>query len=112
MKDQAKGICSILFVGLKSKMYSLVKLDYKEIKRAKDVNRSAISNIKHEEYVNTLFSKKTKKLRLNIKRNQSKLHQIGTSDVNKVSLLCFDDNRYILNFRIESFAYSHKHKAM
>ena len=61
MKDQAKGICSILFVGLKSKMYSLVKLDYKEIKRAKDVNRSAISDIKHEEYVNTLFSKKKKK---------------------------------------------------
>ena len=35
-------------------------------------------------------------------------HKIGTYEVNKVSLSCFDDKRYILNDGISNLAYSHK----
>ena len=43
-----------------------------------------------------------------MKRTESKLHKIGTYDVCKVSLLCFDDKRYILNNGKKILAYFHK----
>ena len=43
-----------------------------------------------------------------IKRIQGKLHRIGTYDVCKVSLSCFDDKRHILGDDINSLAYFHK----
>ena len=43
-----------------------------------------------------------------MKRIQSKLHEIDTYDINKISLSCFDDKRYILNDRINTLAYFHK----
>ena len=43
-----------------------------------------------------------------MKRTESKLHKIGTYDVCKVSLLCFDDKRYILNNGEKTLAYFHK----
>ena len=45
-----------------------------------------------------------------MKRIQSKLHRIGTYDVFKISLSCFDDKRNILDDGINSFAYLHKDK--
>ena len=42
------------------------------------------------------------------KRIQIKLHRIGTYDVFKVSLFCFDDKRYILDDGVNSLAYFHK----
>ena len=43
-----------------------------------------------------------------MRRIQSKLHRIGTYDVCKISLLCFDDKRYILNDDVNILAYFHK----
>ena len=43
-----------------------------------------------------------------MKRIQNKLHRIGTYDVCKISLASFDDERYILDYIINSLAYSHK----
>ena len=39
---------------------------------------------------------------------QSKLHEIGTYEVCKISLSCFDYKRYLLDDRINSLAYFHK----
>ena len=39
---------------------------------------------------------------------QSKLRIIGTFDVFKISLSCFNDKRYILDHGIKSLAYFHK----
>ena len=44
----------------------------------------------------------------NMKRIQSRLHRIGTYDVCKISLSCFNDKRYILNDGVNSLAYLHK----
>ena len=41
-------------------------------------------------------------MRYNVKRIQGKLHIIGTYDVCKMSLSCFDDKRYILDHGINS----------
>ena len=43
-----------------------------------------------------------------MKRIQSKLHRIGTYNVRKISLSCFDDKRYVLDDGVNTFAYFHK----
>ena len=43
-----------------------------------------------------------------MKRIQSKLHKIGTYDVYKISLSCFDDKRYELDDGINTLAYFHQ----
>ena len=40
-----------------------------------------------------------------MKRIQSKQHKIGSNDVCKISVSCFDDKRYILDYGINSLAY-------
>ena len=73
-----------------------------------DANTEKGVNIKIEfkKYENILFNKTL--IRHNKKRIQSKLHKIGSYDVRKVSLSCFDNKRYILNDGITTFAYFHK----
>ena len=41
------------------------------------------------EFKDTLFNKKI--MRHKMKRIQSKKHKLGTYEINKISLLCFDD---------------------
>ena len=40
-----------------------------------------------------------------MKRIQSKLYKVGTYDLNKISLSCFDDKRYVLGDGINTLAY-------
>ena len=106
MKDEVKGNIVSEFVGLKSKMYSLVAVDGKENKKAKTVNKNVVKNTRHEEYIDVLFNKKL--MRHKMKRILIKLHRIENYDVCKISLSCFDDKRYILDDGINSLAYFHK----
>ena len=78
MKDEFKGRNVNEFIGLKSKIYSLISVDDGEVTKAKGVNRK----IRHKELVDVLFNKKV--IRHNMKRIQSKLHKIGTYDVCKI----------------------------
>ena len=77
MKDEFRGNIIHVFVGLKSKMYYLVMVDDKEIKKAKSVNENIVDSIRHKEYVDVLFSRGL--IRHNMKRIQNKLHRTGTS---------------------------------
>ena len=47
MKDEFKGKIISEFVGLKSKMYSLINVNDEEVTKAKGVNKK----IKHKEFV-------------------------------------------------------------
>ena len=51
MKDEFKGKIISEFVGLKSKMYSLINVDDEEVKKAKGVNKNVVKNIEYEEFV-------------------------------------------------------------
>ena len=102
IKDEFRGNIISEFVGLKSKIYSLVDVDGEEIKKAKVVNKN-VKNTRHKEFV-VLFYKNL--MRHKMKRIQNKLHRIGTYNVFKISLSCFDDKRYILDDG--SLAYFHK----
>ena len=78
MKDELNGSKIVEFVGLKSKMYSIISSDCKEINKAKGVN----NKLGHNEYLNVLFNEKV--IRHSMKRIQSKLHEIGTCDISKI----------------------------
>ena len=91
MKDEFKGKIISESAGLKPKMYSFISVDNEEVTRARGVNKQ----ITPKDFVSVLFNKKV--MRHNMKRIQSDLHRIGTYDVCKVSLSCFDNKRYILD---------------
>ena len=43
-----------------------------------------------------------------MKRIQSKKHKLGTYGIDKISLSCFDDKRYVLDYGIHTLSYFHK----
>ena len=43
-----------------------------------------------------------------MKRIQSKKHKLGTYEIDKISLSCFDDKRYVLDDGIHTLSYFHK----
>ena len=43
-----------------------------------------------------------------MKRIQSKKHKLGTYEIEKVSLSCFDNKRYVLDDGIRTLTYFHK----
>ena len=81
MKDYSEGKVIDQFVGIRSKMYSILSGDGKESNTTKGVNIAT-------EFKDTLFSKKV--LRHQMRRIQSK------KQINKISLLCFEDKRFVL----------------
>ena len=93
-KDEACGIPITEFVGLKSKMYSYIKNDEKGGKTTKGIKKNVIkTNIKHEDYKNTLINNEPMHHKMETIRSQR--HQLGSYEINKVSLSCFDDKRYL-----------------
>ena len=102
MKIVYRGVLINKFVGLKSKMRSMLSHDGKEYNTGKKVNTATQFN----EFRDTLFNKKI--MRHNMKRIQSKKHKLGTYKINKIQLLCFDDKRFVLDDEIHTLAYFHK----
>ena len=47
-------------------------------------------------------------MRHKMKRIQSTKHKLGTYEIDKISLSCFDDKRYVLDDGIRMLAYFHK----
>ena len=78
MKVVIKGNTINKFVGLKSKMYSMLSDDGKESNTAKVVNIAT----KFNEFRNILFNKKI--IKHIMKRIQSKKYKIGTYEINKI----------------------------
>ena len=79
-------------------MYSIKNIDGKESNTAKGVNIATEFN----EFKDTLFNKKI--MRHKMRRIQSKKHKLGTYEINKISLLCFDDKRYVQYDSINTLA--------
>ena len=47
-------------------------------------------------------------IRHKMKRIQSEKHKLGTYEINKISLLCFDNKRHVFDDGIRALAYFHK----
>ena len=87
-------------------MYSYIKNDEKSGKTAEGIKKNAIKNyIKHEDYKNVSLNNKQSHHKMKTIRSQK--HQLGSYEINKVLLSCFDDKCYIHDNRITSYAYRH-----
>ena len=49
-----------------------------------------------------------KLFRHKMKRIQAKKHKVGTYEIDKISLSCFDDKRFVLDDGVHTLAYFHK----
>ena len=102
MKDEYGGAITDEFVGLKSKMYSIKNINGSESSTAKGVSIATEFN----EFKNVLFNKKI--ISHKMKRIQAKKHKIGTYEIDKISLSCFDDKRFVLDDGVHTSSYFHK----
>ena len=102
MKVVNKGIPINKFVGLKSKMHSMLSDGGNESNTAKGVNIANDFN----EFRDILFNNKV--VIHKMKRIQSKKHKLETCEIKKISLFVFDDKRFVLNDGIHALAYFHK----
>ena len=102
MKDEYGGVIIIEFIGLKAKMYALKKIDGGESSTPKGVNIAREFN----EFKDILFNKKIIKHKMKI--IQAKKHKIGTYEIDKTSLSCFDEKRQVLDDGFHTLAYFHK----
>ena len=105
-KDEAAGVPITEFVGLRSKMYSYIKDNNNGGKTAKGIKKNVIKNdIQHSDYKDVLFNEK--QLFHQMKTIRSNHHELGSYTINKTSLSCFDDKRYLYPDGIHSLAYGH-----
>ena len=102
MKDVSEGKINSEFVGLKSKMYFMKNIDGKETNTAKGVH--IVTEFK--EFKDAFFNKKI--IRRKMRRIQRKKHNLGTYEIDKISLLCFDEKRFVSDGGIYGLAYFHR----
>ena len=106
MKDECAGTPISEYVGLRSKMYSVMKADEKNIRKAKGVKKNVVKKqIKHEQYKQALFSKEQMWHGMNILRSEG--HEIYGMHVNKISLSPFDSKRWIADDGVSTKAYGY-----
>ena len=102
MKHESEGKIIGEFVGLKSKMYSMKNIDGKETNTTKGVDITT----EFKEFKDILFNRKI--MRHKMRRIQRKNHKLGTYEINKILLSCFDEKRFVLNGSIHTRAYFHR----
>ena len=102
MKDKYRGIAIWIFIGTKSKMYSILDVN----KCEKSVYKGHSSNITFDEFMDVHSNEKV--IRHIMKGIKSFGHRMYTYESNKTSLSAFDDKRYILDDGIHTLSYGHK----
>ena len=99
---KAKGIIVLPKVKIKNKIIVLPKI--KNEKKAKGIKKNIIKrDLDHKDYLSVLQNKTIRKHK--IKTIRSDHHVVSSYEINKISLSCFDDKRYILDDGITSYAY-------
>ena len=105
MKDECAG-APLQRVCLRPKMYSILKADEKNIKKAKGVKKNVVKKqITHEQYKEALFGAKQLRHGMNILRSEG--HEIYGMYINKISLPPFDSKRWIHDDGIHTKAYGY-----
>ena len=83
-----------------SKIFNQNLMAVHKIKEALALNRPAYVGM-------CILDTHSEQLHHKMKTIRSQKHQLGSCEINKVSLSCFDDNRYIHDNGISSYAYGH-----
>jgi hypothetical protein len=106
-KDECGSEAALEFVGLRSKMYSLLIKNNKPSKRtAKGVKRRYVEkHVRHEMYLHTLNTRKG--TRASFVNFRSRMHVVQTMNFDRVCLSAYDDKRYVLSDGESTLAYGH-----
>ena len=94
------------FVGLKSKLYSILLNDKSEKRTAKGLNKSVLkNNVTHNHYVNVIenMTSYVSKMR----RIQSQDHELKTIELQKHIFTAMDDKRFILDDGVSTLPFGH-----
>jgi hypothetical protein len=108
-KDETNAQPIKEFVGLRAKMYSILKYDDASKAVAKGVKRSEIKNLTHENYKRAIFgsSKEDLQQKVNFNIIGHTNHILYTMNVNKTGLCAYDDKKYVLEDNINTLAHGH-----
>ena len=105
MKDETASVPIKEFVGLRSKMYSLLVGD-KEKKTAKGIKKSVIrKSLSHAAYRDVLLNEEVTKATMNLIR--SARHKLFSITCNKLALSAYDDKRYVLEDKFWTQPHGH-----
>lgn len=116
LKDEMNGGNIQEFIGLKPKLYMIVKerikgCENEEVredctKRAKGVKKCVVQNeLCYRHYCEAIFNNKF--FTHSMKRLQSKNHEIFALEQKKLTVNPLDDKRYILGDHVRTLAYGH-----
>ena len=116
-KDETEGIPIKEFVGLRSKMYSILLDNGKEKKTGKGIKKSALKrDVQHENYKTCLFGSSMfgclfgfehQRQLVSFNGLRSINHEIGLYRFTKVGLSCSNDKQYLMNCGVKSLSYGH-----
>ncbi|KAJ8909476.1 hypothetical protein NQ315_002673 [Exocentrus adspersus] len=96
MKDECNGSIMTHFVGLRSKMYSILIEGKQCIKKSKGVKSNVVKkSITFDDYENCL--RKSIEMHRTQRTIQSKLHHVYSVEQSKIALSPYDDKRHLLN---------------
>lgn len=108
MKLETMEEIAVEFVGLRSKLYSLLLENGKDKKTAKGVKRSVKDNeLRHGDYRTTLFTDVSKDVSQRTIRSYD--HSVYSIEQRKVALSAVNDKRYMVD---NVFGYSYGHYAL
>ena len=99
MKDEFSGVIVIEFCWIKVKNSMKKKLMVKNVMQQKEwLLQLSLINSK-------MFYLIKKLLDIKWKESKAKKHKLGTYEIEKISLSCFDNKRYVLDDGIYTLAY-------
>ena len=106
MKDECAGVPIYKYIGLRPKLYSILRCDDQIIKKAKGTKKYVINkHFSFENYKDALFNKQKYTHEMNMLR--SKHHKIYGLTVNKTTLSPLDTKRFIAPDGIITYAYGY-----
>ena len=106
MKDECAGTPIAEYIGLRPKLYTVLRADEQVIKKAKGVKKYVIEKqINFENYKDALFNKQKYSHKMNMLRSMH--HKIFGLTVNKTTLSPLDTKRYIASDGITTYAYGY-----
>ena len=111
MKDECNGKPPLEFVGLRSKMYSLLLQDDNHKCTVKGVQRAFLKKrVTHQDYLDCL--QQQTRTQASFHNIVSKNHNVTTAKITKIGLSAYDDKRFLLRDSPRTLAYGHKDCAL
>lgn len=106
-KDETSAMPIREFIGIRSKLYSIL-IDYDKIKQtAKGIKKCVVKQeLKHNKYYECIFGStlEDQKQYINMNGIKSKCHQVYTVSTNKCALCNYDDKNFMID-NINTLAY-------